>query len=363
MDKRKRIIVSVTNDLNYDQRMRRHAGILANEGFEVVLVGRNKTSSEPLSNEVFSQVRLNCHFEKGKLFYLEYNIRLLIYLLSHKADIFIAVDLDTLLPNTLAAIVHQSKLVFDSHEYFTEVPELIDRPNIKLIWDGIARVCIPYTHLCYTVGAALAKELSNKYQKNFEVIRNVPPLNNEALLKEKNSPLIIYQGALNKGRALEPLILAMKKFEGQLLLVGEGDSSEALRLLVQTENLENKVQFAGWIKPADLPKLTQQAWCGYNLLEEESRSYYFSLANKFFDYIHAEIPQLCPPFPEYIEINQDFEVALICEANEEDILSALNKLLKNSELYNNLKKNCSLAAKAYNLQEESIKLLTLYRAI
>ena len=363
MDKSKSIVISVTNDLNYDQRMLRHAGILVGAGYIVILVGRSKKSSSTLDRQEFTQVRLKCHFEKGKLFYLEFNFRLLLFLLKTKSAIYLSVDLDTILPNTLAAIVHQSKLVFDSHEYFTEVPELINRTNTKLVWDKIAKTCIPYANAAYTVGEALAIELTQKYAYPFAVIRNVPLLKITSDECEQDLKLIVYQGALNKGRALEPLILAMKGFDGKLILIGEGDLSEALRHLVQTENLTDRVEFAGWIRPADLPAYTQKAWLGYNLLEEESRSYYFSLANKFFDYMHAAIPQLCPPFPEYLAINNQFEVAMICEPDSKSILAAIQKLLDASELYKKLQKNCRLAAKAYNLQIESNNLIRIFEEL
>jgi glycosyltransferase involved in cell wall biosynthesis len=332
-------------------------------GYEVLLIGRTKSTSIPLSQEVFRQKRLSCWFQKGKLFYIFYNIRLFFFLLFTKTDFLVAVDLDTLLPNTLVAKLRGKILVFDSHEYFTEVPELIGRNGVKKVWDGIAKFCLPRVNLAYTVGEALAQELTHRYAKAFETIKNVPPLVNNAPKRIAEANLIVYQGALNKGRALEVLILAMKNFDGKLLLVGEGDLSESLRQLVQTENLTHKIEFKGWIKPSELPAITQKAWLGYNLLEAESKSYYFSLANKFFDYLHASVPQLCPPFPEYERINEEFKVALLLEPNSEKILSCLNQLKNDAVLYENLQHNCSLAADAYNLQKESKKLVSLFQAL
>jgi glycosyltransferase involved in cell wall biosynthesis len=363
LDRRKIITVTVTNDLSYDQRMRRHSQIWVEAGYEVLLIGRTRSTSIPLSQEVFGQKRLSCWFQKGKLFYVFYNLRLFFFLFFTKADILVAVDLDTLLPNMLVAKLRGKILVFDSHEYYTEVPELIGRDGVKKVWDSIAKLCLPRVNLAYTVGEALAQELTQRYAKEFETIKNVPPLVKNTPRRSAEANLIVYQGALNKGRALEALIIAMINFEGKLLLVGEGDLSDSLRRLVQTENLNHKIEFTGWVKPSELPAITQKAWLGYNLLEPESKSYYFSLANKFFDYLHAGIPQFCPPFPEYERINKEFEVALLLEPNPENILNCLNQLKNDAALYENLQHNCSLAAEAYNLQIESKKLISLFQVL
>lgn len=72
-------------------------------GYEVMLVGRKRRQSLPLVERPFLQHRINCHFEAGKLFYLEFNLRLLKYLWQHPASIINSVDLDTLLPGYWSA--------------------------------------------------------------------------------------------------------------------------------------------------------------------------------------------------------------------------------------------------------------------
>jgi hypothetical protein len=78
---KKRFIISVTNDLSYDQRMQRHASCLSDAGYEIILVGRILPNSIPLKEMNFEQKRLSCWFQNGKLFYVEFQIRLFFYLL------------------------------------------------------------------------------------------------------------------------------------------------------------------------------------------------------------------------------------------------------------------------------------------
>ena len=174
MKKKPLIILTVTNDLSYDQRMIRIGETLVEMGYSARLVGRKRKQSKPLKIRGFEQVRLNCWFQKGKWFYLEYNIRLWWYLLFHRFDAISAVDLDTILPAYWISRLKGKPCIYDAHEYFTEVPEVVRRPRIQKVWEAVARYTIPKFKYCYTVGPALAKIFEERYGVPFEVIRNVP---------------------------------------------------------------------------------------------------------------------------------------------------------------------------------------------
>ncbi|MCX6352543.1 MAG: glycosyltransferase [Bacteroidetes bacterium] len=355
----KKIVFTVINDLTYDQRMNRICGSLASAGYHVLLVGRKLEKSLPLQEKTFQQKRLKCLFNKGKLFYVEYNLRLFFFLFFYRADIYSAVDLDTIMPNLFAAKIKGKKLVYDAHEYFTEVPEVVHRPMVKKVWEWVARFAIPNADLCYTASQSIAKEFADIYHKSFDVIRNVPLLKEE-IHEENEEHFILYQGALNMGRGLEQLIITMKEIPLKLVLAGEGDLSKKLRVLVKKNHLDDKVKFVGYVKPEELKALTQKAFIGYNLLENLGKSYYFSLANKFFDYMHAGVPSLCNNFPEYVAINTKYEVSVLTELNKESIVKAVIKLTEDKNLYQTLSKNCKLAALEFNWQREEKTLIQLY---
>jgi glycosyltransferase involved in cell wall biosynthesis len=364
LEKRKSIIFTVSNDLSYDQRMQRHSKILVNAGFDVLLVGRKKTKSIPIKLEIYKQKRLNCWFQTGKLFYLEFNLRLFIFLLFAKADIYVAIDLDTLIPNTLAAKFKGKKLVFDSHEYFTEVPELIGRNFSKKIWEYVAKTFIPKVDKAYTVGPKLAELFENLYHKPFACILNVG-LYEKQIRFEPNEvdPIIFYQGALNEGRGIEQLISAMKSLDAKLWIAGEGDLSEFLRAFTNENNLSEKVKFLGFVEPSELKKLTNQAWLGCNILEPKGLSYQYSLANKFFDYMHSGVPQICANFLEYEAINRKFEIAVLSDCETQNLVQKITNLLVDKGLYQRLKENCLKASEVYNLQLESKKLIDIYKEL
>jgi glycosyltransferase involved in cell wall biosynthesis len=352
----KKIIFTVTNDLTYDQRMIRICTSLAIEGYDVTLVGRRLKTSQSFDYQQFKHKRFSLFFNKGKFFYVEYNLRLFFWLLFQRFDIVCGIDLDTILPCYFAAILRGGKpCVYDAHELFTDTPEVERRPTIRKIWLAVERFIVPRVKHCYTVGQSVADEFEKRYGRKFDVIRNLPFKNYE-ITKLRNYKLqdyentnyelpsysitqlpniLIYQGALNEGRGLEQAIEAMQEVENcAFWLVGEGDLSEILRGRVAALKLENKVKFLGFIKPKDLPNITRQATIGLNIAEDKSLSYRLSLPNKIFDYIQAGVPQICIQFIEFQRLNNEFNIAyMISKAEKQLIAEAINCLLSDKVLY------------------------------
>ncbi|MBX9850535.1 MAG: glycosyltransferase [Cytophagaceae bacterium] len=355
-----KIIFTVTNDLCFDQRMDRICSALAREGYEVTLVGRKKKASPDLKEKPYAQKRLCCWFNKGKLFYLEYNTRLFFYLLFRKTDIISSVDLDTILPGFIVARLRSKKFAYDAHEYFTEVIEVAHRSAVKKIWLSVEKFVVPRIRHAYTVSEGLKKLFEEKYSTRFEVIRNVPELQEyeEAAKAEK---YIIYIGAVNAGRGLEELIEAMPEINSRLYICGDGDIYKDLVKQVVDMKLENKVKFFGYMDPMHLRDMTRKAYIGVLLLNKNSLSYYYSLANKFFDYMHAGIPQVTINFPEYQLINEKHKVAELISLDKKEIVHAVHKLLDNQLYYEELKSNTLKAREEYNWQSESKKLVELYK--
>ncbi len=358
-----KIAISVTNDLNQDQRMHRICNSLHSNGYDVILIGRERNSSQELLHQGFNQKRLKCWFDKGALFYLEYNIRLFLFLLFLDIDIVYSVDLDSLASGGLASILKRKKLIYDAHEYFVEVPELEGSVFKKWAWNLVARLFIPKSDLNITVNKELAEVLKNKYKHPFEVIRSVPVLvETEGVEELEKEKIILYQGVLNKGRGLEEAIkwISKKKGEIQLHIAGEGDLSASLRALKAKVDKDDKVKFLGWKLPSELDVITKSAWLGLNLLDGKSLNYKYSLANKFFNYMHAGVPSVNMDFPVYRRYCQESNVGVcITDMHEDAIDKAINTILNDDTKYQEMVLSAVAARKKHSWQSEEVKLISL----
>lgn len=359
----KRIIAAVINDLTHDRRMQRICTALALAGYDVLLIGRELTSSKLLKDQPFKQKRMRCIFHKGPFFYIEYNLRLFFYLLFASYDIGNSTDADTLAAFGLASLIRRKPFVHDAHEYFSEVPELADRPLIKSIWLGIEKTFIPRAASAYTVSDSIARIYSEKFRKPFGLIMNVPEWHERDVINTPPVNRLIYQGALNKGRGLEAILHAMTMLDAKLWIAGSGDLEEELKKMADNLQLGDKVTFLGLIDPEKLNDITLNAGIGLNICEPLGLNYFYALSNKGFDYIHAGIPAVTNDFPEYQRLNAMYETMVLTETTPEHIVAAVNKLMSDNDLYNRLRKNCFLAAKELNWQHESAKLIACYEKL
>ncbi|MGZ5134818.1 MAG: glycosyltransferase family 4 protein [Flavitalea sp.] len=359
----KRIFFTVTNDLTYDQRMIRICNTLARSGYEITLTGRKLSTSAESKDLQFQQKRLNCFFVTGKAFYIEFNLRLFFFLLFKHMDCICAIDLDTIIPCYLVSILKGIPRVYDAHELFCEMKEIVSRPGIYSIWKGVEKFSVPRFPHGYTVNQPIAQEFEKMYAVQYEVIRNFSVLQ-PLTIPDKAEKYILYQGAVNEGRSFETLIPAMREVDSRLVICGDGNFLSQAKKLVAEYNLQDKVHFKGKLAPAELFEITRNAWIGITLFENNGLSNYLSLGNRFSDYIHAGIPQLCVDYPVYRELNNNYHVAVLTDNLSPFVIAKkINELMTNESLYKTLQKNCLVAREELCWDNEEQKLITFYNNI
>ena len=120
----------------------------------VLLLGFKQADSKALYRE-YDTSRFSMWFKKGPFFYAEFSLRLFLLMLFNKSDHLLSNDLDTLLPNYLVSKIKRNNLVFDSHEIFSDSPELSNRPRVQRFWQGLESFLMPRVKHSYTVCQSL----------------------------------------------------------------------------------------------------------------------------------------------------------------------------------------------------------------
>ncbi|MFK7758047.1 MAG: glycosyltransferase [Flavobacteriales bacterium] len=376
-----KVIVTVTNDLTHDQRVRKVCDSLMKLGYTPHLVGRKLFTSEPIERP-YPIKRFRLIFKKGAVFYAEYNIRLFLFLLFKKYNRIHANDLDTLLAAYLGSRFRKKPLVYDSHEYFTEVPELQDNPSAKRIWERIEEWIFPKLNEVITVNKSIATLYEKKYGGKVSVMRNIPEVKSKASkskplksrkelgLPEDKIILIVQGTGINMDRGNEELAEAMKHLDGFLLLIiGSGDVLPMLKEKVEKDGLENRVMFKDKMPYEELKQFTAVSDAGMSVDKDTNINYRFSLPNKLFDFIHAGIPSIVSDLPEVKRIVSNYEVGTVLSSHAPEVMAReikayMNPLIQSrkegSELFSALQLNLKEASKECMWQNEAIVLEKIY---
>lgn len=341
-------------------------------GYNVNLIGRVLPDSLPIPKWEVNAVRMRLFFKTGPLFYFFFNLRLLFKLLLTPSDVLFANDLDTLLPNYIVSKLKRIPLIYDSHELFTEVPELLHSPFKRNIWLGIEKLIVPRLKICITVNQSIAAIFEEKYKVKFHVIRNIPyqSFNTNKPSKESlgiplNKKIILLQGAgINIDRGAEELVAAMELINDAILyIIGSGDVWPYLERMVKDKNLPGKVVMIKKIPKQLLFGYTANADLGISIDKNTNLNYYYSLPNKIFDYLNCGVPILASRLPEIENIIQKYKVGTFIESHDpKHIAEVINNLFNGNEL-NEFKMNASKAAAELNWNVEKQNYLDIIKLI
>lgn len=339
-------------------------------GFDVLLVGRRQRKSPPMDIRTYKSHRMKLIFEKGPLFYAEYNMRLFLFLLFHRANCLLSNDLDTLLPNFWISRLKRIKLIYDSHEYFTEVPELVNRPKVQKVWKRIEEYVVPKLPEMITVCKSIADMFHEKYGIDVHVIRNIPmrkmlpsPATREEVGLDPEKHILLLQGSgINIHRGSEELVEAMRYLDDcQLVIIGGGDVLPILKEKVAQNHWDEKVKFFPRMPYQKMMAITQLAELGFTLDKDTNLNYRFSLPNKLFDYIQAGVPVVASHLVEIERIVRNYNIGTFVENHDpQSIAETIENALNDKDSLALWKQNLTIAARELCWENEEKVLLGIY---
>ena len=261
-------------------------------------------------------------------------------------------------------------MVFDSHEYFTETPELVGRPKVQSVWKRIEGFVVPKLNEMIAVCDSIADLFRENYGVKVHVIRNIPPRkalppkgNKTALGLPADKHLLILQGSgINIQRGAEELVQAMTLLDDCfLMIIGGGDVLPILKQMVEEQKITDRVRFLPRMPYQQMMAYTQLAELGFCLDKDTNLNYRFSLPNKLFDFIQAGVPMVASHLTEIEKIIRQYDIGTFIENHEPTTIAAtIKEALSDKDRLAVWKQHLAVAAQDLCWENEEQKLLEIY---
>lgn len=366
----------VTNPCTTDARVLKEATSLSKDGHELVIWALSKKEIPTFQQkDGFCIKRINKKMKENSfLGKLEHSPKFIYHSIKENADIYHAHDLSTLLECYIASKWNRSKVVYDSHELF--IRDFNNKNNSRNIYYYLERFLIKKVNLVITVNDFIAQELQQRYklQNVPSVIMNCPSLrnsnecstNNELKSKYDGKNIIVFQGVIREGLGLRSLIRSFTYLneDYSLLMIGDGPILDELIDLSKQLSLDQKICFTGKVPNEKLLSYTKIAHLGVIYPEKYNLSHHYMAPNKFFEYIHANIPVLVPNYPFLKENVLKYNIGLLADSEDpEDFAKCIVEFFSNREKYDEMKRNTEIAKNNLNWENEEKNLLELYRKL
>lgn len=314
-------------------------------------------------------VPLRALYRSGMTFDLYASYKMARVGMGIQADVYHSHDYPTLGYALFCARKNNGKLVYDSHELWSEVVD-ITAPrgaNIRRIESRL----IKQANAVITVNESIANELKTRYDIHKPtIIRNIPIFQEPSEnfhLKNKlgiptNAPVVIYLGRISVERGVLNIIDALEYLpDVHFVVLGKGPAVADLKQA--GKSIPERMHFLEMVPPDQVVNIAACASIGIHPMLNVSLNNYYTLGNKIGDYIMAGLPIAVSDFPEMRKLAVDEDLGVVFDPESpKDIARAISELL-DPETYDRMIDNVLVARKRYCWENEEKKLLELYSTL
>jgi glycosyltransferase involved in cell wall biosynthesis len=293
-----------------------------------------------------------------------------------QADIYHANELNMLPVACEAAKRFDAKVIYDSHEFYTNEDD-----NASPVWQktllSVEGKYIKQADAVTTVCDSIADELQKMYSITRPVvIRNLPlledlPINYKQGRAKSGTLKVVYSVYLvapGYNRGINQIIEAAPYLDRNIHITIRGNTSREARLqieaLIEQYSAASQITLASPVDPSEVIRSASYYDVGLVLNRPYCLSFLYSLPTKLFEYLMAGLAVVGFDVPEVRRVISAAQAGLLCESEPRPLAEALNFLARNPDLLATYQCNSRRAAtEEYNWETEKQKLLSIYQAL
>ena len=365
-----RICFLILNSFDVDSRARLICQDILDAGFDLDIIatvgGKMQSFGKAKIHRIAQPV-----WPIGQMRFIWYSLKAATLARNLKADVYHAVDLDTLWMACAAAKKTGGRIVYESRELYTEQLSLYKRHIPKSFWGMLENKLIKKIDAVVTVSESIADELARRYGiSKPEVVMNVAgttPKDERVDFRRAygidSKFLLLFQGVLRPGQGINRVLRAIVSLPNvAFVVVGDGPDKPEIEKQVRELGLESRVIFTGAVSPDKLAGYTAGADAGVMLIEPLALNSYLALPQKLFQYISAGVPPIVSNLPELRRTVDENNLGLVLgETSTEKDTKAIDEFLQNS--LGQAKKACHIAGKKFRWEIEGRKLIEIYKRL
>jgi len=158
-------------------------------------------------------------------------------------------------------------------------------------------------------------------------------------IQKSNTPLIVYVGRIKKYKNINHTIEALPELikifpEIKLIIGGRGDYLQGLKDIVSKLNLENYVEFSGFLSEEDKAKLLGKAWIFVTMAEKEGWGITVIEANAM------KTPAIGSDVEGLRDSIRNNETGFLVQiGNKKELVKRISELLRNKDELNRISEN------------------------
>lgn len=376
--KRKKLNILLKNDFTRDSRVLKEAHTLSLKFDVTVLAIHRKElrSHETIGDFQVKRLKTLPNFlgVKAKRDVISKVIEVLVFNLksffhSLSSDYIHCNDLETLPIGCFVKILRlgRCKVIYDAHEYETERIGL--SPFRKTLYKILENIFIVFVDETITVSNTIKNEYIKLYKlSNVHVVLNTPlyqDVKKQNFFREKFSipstaKIFIYQGVITQGRNITRIIDAFKKINDigySIVFLGYGPNIQEVK---EASVNFNNIFLHDAVSPELLLNYTSSADYGIHIPEPICKSYEYSLPNKIFEYLMADLPVIVSDFIEMGEFVKTNGIGVVCEWDDIDSICQAIKEIAGQDI-EKFKTNVKKVKKEYCWENQEEKLFEAYK--